>query len=138
MSVNKQTENQEDLQKELKLLIDRVKDGYKIEGKKVTQGDMAKMLGKNDKYLTHLVNGHEAITLDQIILFKEKFKKYLPDEKEELKADIAVLQSSVSVLLREVSKLKSEIHGDKEAKDYLQELAGEISLDEVGRKMQKG
>lgn len=126
-----------DLNKELEIKIEIVKKSIKEAGGNITQEEMAERLGKSRTYLSRLKKGQENVSPQFLAFFNETFKQFLPNEHEVTKADIAVLQSSVAVMIAEIAKLKKDVYKTKNAKEFLEELKQEIELSEVGMKMQR-
>lgn len=70
--------------------------------------------------------------------FIKNLQSYLPKDVtniETIKGDIAVLQTSVDVLIREMAKMKRDLYKDKDAIIYRNELFEEIKLNESGKQL---
>lgn len=127
------------LNEELSNLIKLAIDGAKNQGVSLNQKIMAEHLDIGATYLSRLKSGQEPVTNKFLVFFKDKFKDYLPSKREITEGDIAVLQSHIDVIEREIAKLKKEVFknvSNKDVKEYLQELLDEVSLSEVGKQVQ--
>lgn len=132
MEHKKQQRSQAEMQKELRLLIEYVKAYHKSRGKKMTQGDMGLMMGKSDKYLTHLLGGHEDIKEEHLVLFKNKFKKELPSDDPN-KLDLDNIHAALEVLQRKMAEIQEKFPDGESAKSYLEKLRKEIELVSIQR-----
>ena len=125
-----------DHKEELAMLVKIVKAKAKENGEKMGNEEISERLGFQTRvYLSQLIHGHKPTNEGHIRLFRDKFKDYLPQPDLLTRADIKGLESSISVLIKEIAKLKADIYkkDGKDAKDYLEKLKIEISLDEADR-----
>jgi len=119
--------SQEEMIKELKLLIELVRAYYKAEGVKVTQEELAVKMKKGKKFLSHLINGHETINEGHIVLFKGFFKKELPSGSLD-DADMKNITSAIYVIQRRLAELQERMPDGINAALYLKKLKREIEL----------
>lgn len=120
---------QEEMQQELKLLIEYVQAFYKVKGKRVTQEDLALQMNRGSKYLSHLTNGHEKISEDHIIVFRNKYKGQLPKETILGQQDLKNITSELKVIKKAIAELQEKIPGGVDAIKYLKKLRKDIEID---------
>lgn len=126
-SKNTSARSQEDLRKELSLMVELVQSYYKAKGVKMTQEDLALKMGKGKKYLSHLINGHENINEGHLHLFQGFFKNELPSGLIDA-TDLNNITTALRVLERKVAELQEKIPGGVSVAEFLKILKKETEI----------
>lgn len=101
----------------------------------VNRRRIEKDLNKSEGYLDRAVS--TGVISDRALDSIESLYEKTISGEVLTKADIAVLQSSIEVILKEIAKIKKDLYKNETAKYYFDAMLEEISLSDVGKRIQK-